>query len=564
MRYLNAPNVAYGEDRRTYKQGTNANTTDRIFNVSYDNGRVDVYLNGVKLYPVDDYTKASSGVGSSITLISDLGASNVLECIGYQGINSGNGVTEDRFVVGTSSTGSGGAYGGSTTVFNVSSNSGSLVSVWQNGVKLVHTTDFTVDSGASTVTLGSAATSADEITVQVVGILNHANVVPSQSSQSGKFLTTNGSSASWATVDLSSIEADLVKIRSDIAINALRYAVTENKNAYNLPNSFIDNFNDSSGVGTFTSTARNTDEYISSQSYASAAYQDWDDISGFDEDSFIQAGNTFVWTGDDKASWMDSLSSNSNTSKALYINGFQDGSPAWQTGTSFVLDFETANQKIDHIKLLTVGGVGSSARFHEVSVHTSLDNTSYTQQNIRLGTSGSYASTLNLADNNDEKQISLETATVFRYLKFQIHSVQVSGNGNPELARFNTYTQLGTIGATGSIISTANVPSSARTKVSGVILYKDNEGTATLSSDLKVSFTTNGGTNWTELDSGSDYTAITPVFSTGIKMARLAEKTCVDGSTNPTSGSDIRYRVEWASQSAGVKETQLHGIALNY
>ena len=90
MRYLNAPNVAYGEDRRTYKQGTNANTTDRIFNVSYDNGRVDVYLNGVKLYPVDDYTKASSGVGSSLTLISDLGASNVLECIGYQGINSGN------------------------------------------------------------------------------------------------------------------------------------------------------------------------------------------------------------------------------------------------------------------------------------------------------------------------------------------------------------------------------------------------------------------------------------------------------------------------------------------
>ena len=89
-----------------------------------------------------------------------------------------------------------------------------------------------------------------------------------------------------------------------------------------------------------------------------------------------------------------------------------------------------------------------------------------------------------------------------------------------------------------------------------MILYKDNEGTATLgggSYDLKVSFTCNGST-YTE---ASAYTAITPVFSTGIKMVRLGETTC-------TSGSDIRYKVEWANQSAGSKETQLHGIALNY
>jgi hypothetical protein len=103
--------------------------------------------------------------------------------------------------VGTNSSGSGGSYTGSTTVFPVSSNSGDLVSVWRNGIKLVLTTDFTVNASASTVTLGSAASSADEITVQVVGILNHANVVPNQSSQSGKFLTTDGTSASWAAVD---------------------------------------------------------------------------------------------------------------------------------------------------------------------------------------------------------------------------------------------------------------------------------------------------------------------------------------------------------------------------
>ena len=103
--------------------------------------------------------------------------------------------------MGTNSSGSGGSYSGSTTVFPVSSNSGDLVSVWRNGIKLVFTTDFTVDASASTVTLGSAASSADEITVQVVGILNHANVVPNQSTHNGKYLTTDGTSASWAAID---------------------------------------------------------------------------------------------------------------------------------------------------------------------------------------------------------------------------------------------------------------------------------------------------------------------------------------------------------------------------
>ena len=202
MRYLNAPNPAFGEDRRKYVVGTGGVTSSQTaFNVSYDSGRVDVFLNGVRQFPDSDYTRTLSGIGSNITLASQIGAGNVLELVGYQGINSGNNVTEDRFVVGVNSSGSGGSYTGSTTVFNVSSSSGDLVSVWRNGVKLVHTTDFTVDSSASTVTLGSAANASDEITIQVTGLLNHANVVPNQSGQSGKYLTTNGSAASWATVD---------------------------------------------------------------------------------------------------------------------------------------------------------------------------------------------------------------------------------------------------------------------------------------------------------------------------------------------------------------------------
>jgi hypothetical protein len=104
------------------------------------------------------------------------------------------------------------------------------------------------------------------------------------------------------------------------------------------------------------------------------------------------------------------------------------------------------------------------------------------------------------------------------------------------------------------------VPPSATTKVSGVLLYKDRNGTATLGTDLIVSFTCNGGTNWTDLVA-ADMTAVTPVFSSApdIKMVKLAEKTC-------TSGSDIRYKVVWANQLAGGggKDTLISGIGLNY
>ena len=76
----------------------------------------------------------------------------------------------------------------------------------------------------------------------------------------------------------------------------------------------------------------------------------------------------------------------------------------------------------------------------------------------------------------------------------------------------------------------------------------------TVGTDLEIYFTCNGGTNWTTVAS---YTAVTPVFSTGIKMVKLGETTC-------TSGSDVRYKAVWASQVVSTMAQELHGIGLNY
>ena len=239
MRYVNARNTAYGEDRRTYKESdSGVSSTQRAFNVSYDNGRVEAYLNGVRLFPGDDYTKTSSGIGTSITLASDLGSNNVLEIVGYQGINSGNALVEDNFVVGTGSTGSGGSYTNSTTVFPVASSAGDTVSVWRNGIKLVPTTDYTVDASANTVTLvNPGASTDDEITVQVVGALQHENLVQKENAEfnsgnnsytmpttrgaDGQVLTRTGTSGAttWATTVTQPAITSVTTPASDNSIN---------------------------------------------------------------------------------------------------------------------------------------------------------------------------------------------------------------------------------------------------------------------------------------------------------------------------------------------------------
>lgn len=198
MRVVGTRIPTVGEDRKFYSTADSTATAGQtVFAVNYDEGKVAVWLNGIRLVQGQDFTYTASGVGSQITLSSGIVANDYVEVVGYQGIYSGNALVEDRFVVGTSSTGSGGSYTNSTTVFPVASNTGDLVCVYRNGIKLVHTTDFTVDASASTVTLQSASNTADEITVHVIGILQHSNFV---SVTGGTF---TGTVAHTGTLDVS-------------------------------------------------------------------------------------------------------------------------------------------------------------------------------------------------------------------------------------------------------------------------------------------------------------------------------------------------------------------------
>ncbi len=85
-----------------------------------------------------------------------------------------------------------------------------------------------------------------------------------------------------------------------------------------------------------------------------------------------------------------------------------------------------------------------------------------------------------------------------------------------------------------------------------VVLYKNNAGTATLNTDLVAQVSANNGTDFTTV-------TLTPrgTFSSGISIA-------VANNVTVTSGTSCKYKISFANQSAGVKETQVHGIGLLY
>ena len=411
------------------------------------------------------------------------------------------------------------------------------------------------------------------------------------------YLGRKGASAPLTSSDLPSTattDVELLAVKQDLTTVALRQAMGDNHVAYNLPNSFIDQFESDSGIGTETDVDRYASEYVgtyplsdantillmhgdgsnagttftdsapsnalspsatgsvttttankkfgtASMNFPSArnAYLSWSSNSRFDISA--SASFTYDW-------WMYNEDLASNTMifhRDHNSNNEANGSEAYcNVGTDGKIWFGAINGEVDTLLV----AVADTWR-HFAIVYDQPSNKWYSfQDGVKKGdATPSAVATCNAGP------FSIGKAQNISGFYGEIDEFRISNTARWTAnftAPTSAYIVVGS--TTGTLIGNANVPSTAKTKVSGVMLYKDEAGGATIGTDLKIYFTCNGGTNWTE----ATYTAVTPLFSTGIKMIRLGETTC-------TSGSDVRYKAVWANQSAS-KLTQLHGIGINY
>lgn len=337
---------------------------------------------------------------------------------------------------------------------------------------------------------------------------------------------------------------DLTPIRQDLAMLALYNAVSDNRAAYNLPNSFIDQFEDDTGLTTQTNVDRNDRyEFVASMSsgapYISPTNPSVNTAVSTSSPNLQQHGQTPGHIG----------SSVHDGNWGSYFDT-QDGQN-WQNGWLYE-DYGSGNEKKFAQSALQLYGASCTGSYN---VHASNDASNWTL--IHTGAVGEFTTAASGSGTQTIGGLVYQftaPATAYRYWKMTFSSATSGSTSSNDWSEIKFYEETIIANATGTVISDTQTASSATTKMSGVILYKDNAGTATLGTDLVISLSANGGTNWTE---AASYGTVTPLFSTGVKMVRLGE-------TTVTSGTTPVIKAVWANQASGSKETQLHGWAMNF
>ena len=410
-----------------------------------------------------------------------------------------------------------------------------------------------------------------------------------------------------------STEDYLGSIRRDLAKTNLQIAVETNRTAFNLQNSFVDQFESASGIGSTSNVFRDSS---------------YEFISPAQDSSHSSDSNTLLLIKSDTTDGSTTITDSSSNSHALTnYNIDHITATSARDASSMRFDYDSGNNQhylhstnnstdfnfaaqsntwtLEFWWYPLTGGVNAGGYFMsygtwlsnwvwalnggtdglnpnltlrsgtdwDLAGSTSMpiysDSTTLTANKwqhlawscdsgtARMFVDGTLTNTVSSVDETNSHSDQLFIGTYFGYVdttnykvydKAYIDNIRFSDNARYTAA----FAPEKSINASGTLISTAQTASTSRTKVSGVMTYKDNAGTATLGTDLKIYFTCNGGTNWTE---ASSYTAGSD-FSTGIKTAYLGETTC-------TAGTDVRYKAEWANQSSA-KETRLQAIGVNY
>ena len=115
-----------------------------------------------------------------------------------------------------------------------------------------------------------------------------------------------------------------------------------------------------------------------------------------------------------------------------------------------------------------------------------------------------------------------------------------------------TPNEVNTTNATGNYQSTAQTANASVNKISAVVTYTNASGTANLNTDIVLQVSADNGSNW------SNATLTTAgTFSTGVLQA-------VTNDISVTAGTQLKYKIFFANQASGSKVTRINGVSLSY
>ena len=354
---------------------------------------------------------------------------------------------------------------------------------------------------------------------------------------------------------------DLTAVHQAIATLGLHTAVSDNKAAFNLPNAFIDTFEDDTGITTETDVDRDAaGEYISSAATSSTAVV-WP-YTNFSDQTFSSDGFSNITTHNSNSVTHEKARNNDasvylalQNSPSGYSSAVKVDYKAVYTWTGVKVGFRNMWGMIKTWRL-EYSDDGTNWSIMDQTGSTSANVSGYTvatDNNFSIATDATGVVTNVINGGNGDThggQITFGTAVTARHLKISVGSYVANSDSDSGLDFFQPLYLPLTTSATGTLISDTQTAPSATTEVSGVILYTDDAGTNTLGSsdDLAIYFTADNGSNWTEAASyGTPQT-----FSGTTKQVKL-------GKTTVTSGTQVAMKAVWANQAVTTPNTYATG-----
>ena len=369
------------------------------------------------------------------------------------------------------------------------------------------------------------------------------------------------------------------KIVNDISTLALRQASDQNKSAYNTNSQFVDVFQDSTGIDTFTNCLRNNSEFITSETLGALTELDYFNPtqSGGGTTNYQVYFNGAISAN---GTWYDIVTSTNkkfvdfDTSMANGTGGYYT---YWQNPSSdsyyAIIDYKETKRFTDKFKIAKHPTWGD-VRKQRISYST--DNVTYTNLDLsgtsQLGSTvystggygggnysnqasdGTFEFTQYTGSGGGTPSIGFTVQNVptfeARYVKFSFLSIWA--NTDTAGGIFTPYTQPLTTNATGNFTGTTITALSNVSSMGAIITYEDSLGTNALNTDLVLQLSADGGSNW----STATLTAL-PNFATGIKMAKVNDLAV-------TTGTSLKYKLSFANQNSSSKVAKIRGIALQY
>ena len=408
----------------------------------------------------------------------------------------------------------------------------------------------------------------EPVHVNASGIVTASSFVGTGVSVVGVVTATSfvGSGANLTNLPDQSFNDD--KIVNDISTLALKVSALENSTASNTNSTFVDTYQDSAGISTTTNVSRSINEYVSSG--VDTLSSETTLVSGYNKSAAQIASNNFAINTISANNWeiIDDATHTRTT-------GHYNSDASREQGTVWGL-FASSGQASNSTYQIFGQYTNTSSADVYIGMDTKANSPRFVWTRFKFdrwwGTGTGVNVTLSGSNNlsgswtvlktmtpttttgeGNQDSGSFSNTTEYRYYQLKIHNIVGAVDiGIKDLLVIGK-TISSNVSASGSYQSTTINAAATTSKMGVVITYTDFAGTATLNTDLKVFLSANNGANYTQVTLVAQ-----PNFATGVKMAKANDVTISN------TGTQLKYKVEFANQSEGSKSTRVTGVSLQY